>query len=62
MYSFYVVLKYTLHWIVITFRDSGNVVRVGISSNFCTIATYEDTPFFCSSVFTYMILITWPAQ
>ena len=48
MYSFYMALKYALHWIVIVFRDLGNVVHIGVSSTFCTIATYEDTPFFCS--------------
>ena len=28
MYSFYVVLKYTLHWIVIAFRDLGNALYI----------------------------------
>ena len=48
MYLFYVVVKYTLYWIVIAFRDLGNVVCVSMSSAFCMIAMYEDTPFFCS--------------
>ena len=51
MYLFYVVVKYTLRWIVIAFRDLGKVVCVGVSSTFCTIATYEDNPFFCSFCF-----------
>ena len=42
------VLKYALHWIVIAFRELGNIVRVNMSSNFCTIAIYDDTPYFCS--------------
>ena len=41
-------LKYTIHWIVIAFRESGNVVRVNMSSTFRTIATYDGTPYFCS--------------
>ena len=48
MYSLYMALKYALRWIVIVFRDLGNVVRVSVSSIFCTIANYEDSPFFCS--------------
>ena len=39
-------LKYTLFWRVIAFRDLSNIVRVSMSSTFCMIATYEDTPFF----------------
>ena len=46
MYSFYMALKYALYWIVIVFRDSGNIVHISVSSTFCTTATYEDTPFF----------------
>ena len=41
-------LKYALHWIVIVFRELGNVVHVNVSSTFCTIATYDGTPYFCS--------------
>ena len=48
MYSFYMALKYTLCWIIIMFRDLGNIVHVSVSSFFCMIAIYEDTPFFCS--------------
>ena len=42
------VLKYTLHWIVIAFRELGNVVHVNVSSTFRTIAMYDGTPYFCS--------------
>ena len=48
MYSVYMVLKYALHWIIIMFRDLGNVVHFGVSSTFHTIATYEDILFFYS--------------
>ena len=41
-------LKYTLHWIVIAFRESGNVMHVNVSSTFRTIATYDGTPYFYS--------------
>ena len=41
-------LKYALHWIVIAFRESGNVVHVNVSSDFRMIATYDGTPYFCS--------------
>ena len=48
MYSLYVVLKYALHWMVITFKNSGNIVHKGLSSIFHMIAIYEGTPYFCS--------------
>ena len=41
-------LKYALHWIVIVFRELGNVVHVNVSSIFRTIAMYDGTPYFCS--------------
>ena len=41
-------LKYALNWIVIMFRELGNVVCVNMSSTFCTIAMYDGTPYFCS--------------
>ena len=41
-------LKYALHWIVIAFRELGNVVRVNVSSTFCMIAIYDGTPYFCN--------------
>ena len=61
MYSFYMALKYILYWILTMFRDLGNIVHFGMSSSFCMIAKYEDT-FSAASVFTYTILISWPAQ
>ena len=48
MYYFYVVLKYTLHWIVIAFIESGNMARTNVSSIFHTITTYDGTPYFCN--------------
>ena len=41
-------LKYALHWIVITFTESGNIVCVNVSSTFHTLATYDGTPYFRS--------------
>ena len=41
-------LKYALHWIVIAFRESGNIVHVNVSSTFRIIAIYDVTPNFCS--------------
>ena len=41
-------LKYTLHWIVIAFIESGNVVHANVFSIFHTIATYDGTLYFCN--------------
>ena len=48
MYLLYVASKYALHWMVIMFKDSGNIVYNGVSSTYRTIATYEGTPYLCS--------------
>ena len=47
-YLLYVALKYALHWTVIAFKDSGNVVSNGMSSTCHMIAIYEGTPYLCS--------------
>ena len=48
MYYFYMALKYALHWIVITFIESGSMVHANVSSIFHTIAMYDGTPYFCN--------------
>ena len=48
MYSLYVMVKYTLHWMVIVFRDSGDIICNNISSTYHTIAIYEGTPYLYS--------------
>ena len=48
IYSLYMMVKYTLHWMVIAFKDSGDVVYNGVSSTCCIIATYEGTLYLCS--------------
>ena len=48
MYSLYVVGKYALYWMVIAFKNSGDVVRNGVYSIYHTIATYEGTSYHCS--------------
>ena len=41
-------LKYALHWIVIAFIESSNVVCANVSSIFHMIAMYDSTPYFCN--------------
>ena len=41
-------LKYALYWIVIAFRELGNMVHVNVSSTFHTIATCDGISYFCS--------------
>ena len=48
IYSLYMTVKYALHWMVITFKDSGDVIHNGASSTYHMIATYKGTPFLCS--------------
>ena len=48
MYLLYIVVKDTLYYIVIAFRDSGDVVHNNMSYTYCTIAIYDGTPFLCS--------------
>ena len=47
-------LKYALHWIVIAFRELGNVVHANVSSTFRMIATYDGTPYFFCSFHIYL--------
>ena len=42
------VLKYALYWIVMVFRELGNVAHANVSSTFHMIARYDGTPYFCS--------------
>ena len=58
MYLLYMTVKYTLHWMVIIFKDCGDVVHNSVSSTYCTIAIYEGTLFFVASLFTYTIPAT----
>ena len=44
MYLFYIVVKYTLHWVVITFKDFGSIVYNDVFSTCHMIAIYEGTP------------------
>ena len=48
MYLLYMALKNELLWMVIAFKDSGNIVHNGMSSDYRTIATYEGTPYIYS--------------
>ena len=48
MYSLYVAVKYASHWMVIAFRDSGDIVYNGVSSTYHKITIYEGTPYVCS--------------
>ena len=48
MYSLYIVLKYALHWMVIMFKDTGEIICNGISSIYHMISIYEGTPYLCS--------------
>ena len=45
VYSPYMMVKYTLHWMVIVFNYSGEAVCNGVSSSYHMIATYEGTPY-----------------
>ena len=48
MYLLYMMVEYALDWMVIAFKDSGDVVCNGVSSTYHMIATYEAIPFLCS--------------
>ena len=48
IYLPYVMVKYTLHWMVIAFKDSGDVIHNGVSSTYLMIAIYKGTPFLYS--------------
>ena len=48
IYLLYMMVKYTLPWIVIALKDSGDFVRNSVSSTYRMIATYEGTPFLCN--------------
>ena len=48
MYLLYMVLKLALHWMVIVFKDSSNVVCNGLSSTYRMIAIYKGTPYLYS--------------
>ena len=47
MYSLYVTVKCALHWMVIMFKDYGDVVHNDVISTYHKIAIYEGTPYLC---------------
>ena len=48
MCTLYMTVKYALHWMVIVFKDSGDITCNSMSSTCCMIAIYEGTPYLCS--------------
>ena len=48
MYSLYMVVKYALHYIVIVFKDYGDIIYNDVSYAYRTIAIYDGTLFLCS--------------
>ena len=53
MYSLHMVVKYILHYIIIMFRDSGNIVCNDVSSTYNMIAIYNCSPF----IFSFLICL-----
>ena len=61
MYSLYVLVKYVLHWIVIMFKDFGNIICNIMSYTHCIMAKYKGTPYFCSFLI-YLYDTCYPAS
>ena len=55
MYSLYMMVKYILYWMVIVFKDLGDVIHNSVSSTYHMIAIYKGIPYPIASLFTYII-------